>query len=120
MILLSCDSNQRKCDYFKGLLPSVNSSYAIVKININCEQCLLDLDEISASKTTKVFFITSTNKISLVKEKVTSFNDSRLIVIEDEDVIKYFEKAFVNTYPTYYTFNDDCVLNETSLSKLID
>jgi hypothetical protein len=59
LLLNSYVSKKGKCNYFKNLLPNNKSDFVVMKINVRCEQCLVDLKEISTVQPAMFFFITS-------------------------------------------------------------
>lgn len=83
VILFSCDSSTGQCDYFEKLLPNSTTPYVVMKIDIHCKQCIDDLQVLSEIETEKVFFITSKDNNALIKEKISGFDQTRFILVED-------------------------------------
>lgn len=118
-LVISCDSRSDVCDYFKESLTNEDRSYAIIKISVHCEQCLVDLQLITESNSDVLFFITSQDEVSLVTEKLSVLANTNFIIVESNEVNDYFENAFVNSYPSYYIFEEDCAMVETTLNELL-
>jgi|GEM_PF-1972483 len=120
--IFSCSDIDSECVYYRNTLKAENldAEFVVMKIDVNCESCIQDIDRIAQSNTTKIFFISSISEKLKVKQKLKPYlMDKRFIIIEDKSIIDSYEDTFVNSYPSYYCYDAQCEISEVSLEDIL-